>query len=195
MRIQPQLCAVSGLIIVMTAGVLAQAPAPRADSPDFRVQIWGDAEADFNARVRAYADLRSKLEAALPVLPLATEPAEIIRSQRALAHRLRQSRPGVARGNIFSPAITKAFRSVVRPTADPETLIRIMDDNPGEFSHRVDGTYPKERTLSTVPANILAVLPLLPEDIQYRFLGHHLILHDARANTIVDRLPCAIKCD
>ena len=46
-----------------------------------------------------------------------------------------------------------------------------------------------------LPANILAALPRLPDDIQYRFLGPHLVLHDIRANIILDRLPCAIRCD
>ena len=186
------------LALLVLAAIPAAAqttPVPADDEPDFSVQIWGDAEADFGARVRDYAGLRSKLEAGLPILALAADPPEIIGSQLALARRLRQARPGVARGNIFSPAITTAFRRALRPRLSAETLIRILDDNPGEFGHRVDGTYPKERTLSTVPANLLAVLPLLPEDIQYRFLGRHLILHDARANTIIDRMTCAVPCD
>ena len=174
----------------------AQTPAPaRTDEPDFRVQIWGDAAADFSARVNDYAALRATLEAGLQALPLAAEPAEIIRSQRALARKLRESRPGVTRGNIFSREITVSFRRGLRPALTAETIVRIMDDNPGEFSARVDGTYPKDRTLSTVPANLLALLPPLPEDIQYRFLGRHLILYDARANTIIDRMPCAMRCD
>ena len=57
------------------------------------------------------------------------------------------------------------------------------------------GRYPKERSVSTVPANILALLPRLPDDIQYRFLGPHLVIHDTRANMVLDRLPCAIRCD
>jgi hypothetical protein len=48
--------------------------------------------------------------------------------------------------------------------------------------------------VSTVPANVLSVLPELPPDIQYRFLGRHLVLHDTRANVIVDRMRCAIQC-
>ena len=37
-------------------------------------------------------------------------------------------------------------------------------------------------------------MPRLPDDIQYRFLDRDLILHDTRANLIIDRLPCAITC-
>jgi hypothetical protein len=34
--------------------------------------------------------------------------------------------------------------------------------------------------------------PMLPEDVEYRFAGKHLILYDARANLIVDFIPNAI---
>jgi hypothetical protein len=69
-----------------------------------------------------------------------------------------------------------------------------MDDNPGKFSHAIDGTYPEGRTFSTMPALLLAQLPGLPHDIQFRFVGRDLILYDVRANTIIDRMPSAIRC-
>ena len=185
----------AAVVVLLAAPAPAQTPAPRdARPPDFTVQIWGDAVVDFTERVQTYADLRDRLEAELPVLALAAEPAEIIRAQRALARKIRESRPGIKRGHVFTPEITTAFRAGLGPELTARTLIRIMDDNPGEFSVRVDGTYPKERTLSTVPPNLLAVLPRLPDDIQYRFLGRHLILHDVRANTVIDRMPCAARC-
>ena len=45
-----------------------------------------------------------------------------------------------------------------------------------------------------MPGAILAVLTALPDGIEYRFLGHDLILHDTRANVILDRISCAIEC-
>jgi hypothetical protein len=74
------------------------------------------------------------------------------------------------------------------------TWAAIMDDNPGEFSVQINGSYPDGKPLSTVPPNILAVLPTLPDDIQYRFLGRHLIFFDTRASVILDRIPYAIQC-
>ena len=69
-----------------------------------------------------------------------------------------------------------------------------MDDNPGAFSHRINGNYPKRRPLSTMPGTFLLVLPVLPDGLEYRFLGPHLILHDTRANLILDIMSCAIAC-
>jgi hypothetical protein len=43
-----------------------------------------------------------------------------------------------------------------------------------------------------VPPNVLQALPKLPLDIEYRFVGKHLILRDARANLIIDYMLNAI---
>jgi hypothetical protein len=40
--------------------------------------------------------------------------------------------------------------------------------------------------LATVPPLILKRLPLLPEGLEYRFMGRDLILRDVKANLIVD---------
>ena len=42
--------------------------------------------------------------------------------------------------------------------------------------------------------NVLAVLPTLPDDIQYRFVGRHLVLVDGRSGLILDRIPFASAC-
>jgi hypothetical protein len=41
---------------------------------------------------------------------------------------------------------------------------------------------------------LLAALPALPSDVNYRFVRHELILHDTRANLILDRVDDAITC-
>ncbi len=164
------------------------------DTPIFRVQVIGYIEADFSTRIQSYYELRSKLEQGLPALTVTDYPAEIRTAQQALAKRIRAAREGAERGEIFTPAISKEFRKVLLLEMNDNTLAAIMDDNPGEFSHHINGIYPMGKPHSTMPPNILAVLPRLPDDIQYRFLGRHLILFDTRANVILDRMSCAIRC-
>jgi hypothetical protein len=69
-----------------------------------------------------------------------------------------------------------------------------MDENPGAFGHDIGGPYADGKTFATMPGLLLAQLPELPDDIQFRFVGRHLILYDVRANTIIDRMPDAIRC-
>ena len=164
------------------------------DTPDFRVQVWGVIVADFSTRVWSYVELRSELEKGLPVLTVTDDPAEIRRAVRALAKRIRVARADARQGDIFTPAISVEFRKTLLLEMNAETWAAIMDDNPGEFSPRINGSYPEGKPLSTVPPNVLAVLPPLPDDIEFRFLGRHLILLDVRASVILDRIPYAIQC-
>ena len=77
---------------------------------------------------------------------------------------------------------------------NPSLWAVIMDDNPGTFGHDIDEEYPEGKPFSTVPSIVLTRLPQLPEDVQFRFIGRDLILYDAKADTIIDRLPRAIQC-
>jgi hypothetical protein len=161
-------------------------------APDFTVQVWGQVVADFNTRVSSYLELRSRLEKELPPPAITNDPAQIRRAERALARKIRAAREGARQGEIFTPTISVEFRKALVLELSSNTRETLRDDNPGAFSHAINGAYPKGTPLSTVPINILAALPKLPDDIEYRFLGRHLVLHDTRANMILDRIPCAI---
>ena len=195
LTVRASLIAIALMLIVGSLGYAqAPTPPPAPEAPVFRVQVWGYIAADFSARIWRYSELRSELEKGLPGLKVTEDPREIRRAQRALAKRIRVARDGARQGDIFTAAIGVEFREVLRLEMDADTWAAIMDDNPGEFSNRINGTYPGKRPLSTVPPNILARLPRLPEDIQYRFVGRHLVLLDTRANLILDRIPYAIRC-
>jgi hypothetical protein len=164
------------------------------DTPDFRVQVWGEVASDFNMRVSSYVDLRSELEKEVPALTVTNDPAEIRITVRALAKKIRVARATAKQGDIFTPVISARFRKALLLEMDAGTWAAIMDDNPGEVSAPINASYPEGKTVSTVPPNILAALPKLPEDIEYRFLGRHLILFDTRASVIIDRVPYSIRC-
>ncbi len=182
-------------VALFSPGAAAQSVATeRQDTPDFTVQVWGVAAADFDARMLSYAELRSQLQLGLPPLQVTDDPREIFEAEHALAGRIRAMRAGADGGEIFTPEIADAFRHALELETRASTCASIRDDNPGSFSYSINGTYPKRQPLSTVPPGILTLLPRLPADVQYRFLGRHLILHDTRANVILDRILHAIDC-
>ena len=174
----------------------AQAPTTddRPDDPVFRAQAWGLIAADFSERVSNYVELRSNLGKGLPELTLTDDPGEIWRAQRALANRIRVARAGARQGDIFTSTISAEFRNVLLVETNPATMTAIMDENPGDLTRRINRAYPTGQPLTSMPAGILAALPRLPDDLQYRFLGLALILIDTRTNLILDRMPCAIGC-
>ena len=141
-----------------------------------------------------HPDLRRELEKEVPALTVTDDPENIRSAVRALAKRIGVARVNAKQGDIFTPTISGEFKKALLLQINEGTWAAIMDDNPGEFSVRINGIYPLRKSVSTVPPSILATLPALPDNIEYRFLGRHLILLDTRASVIVDRIPYAIKC-
>ena len=186
----------TGLILVFaTLGHAQNSEVPQDRVlPHFKVQIWGATFVDFNSRVLAYDELRHELEKGLRPLTTTDDPAEIRKAIRARAKRIRAARADAREGDIFTPAISDSFKRALVDELDPGTCEAILDDNPGEFKHRINGSYPNGAPLSTVPANVLAVLPQLPDDLQYRFVGRHLVLLDGRSGLILDRIRFVIPC-
>jgi hypothetical protein len=175
------------LIVCVLAAAWPTLPQPGCEPP-----AWGDTVTVFDSRVKAYVSLRDKLEASLP-RPIATGTvAEVDSARRALAAKIRASRERARQGNLFSAEITAEIRKSLRRAIDAHTWKVIMDDNPGEVPSQVNDEYRTGSPFTTMPPNVLAALPRLPGDFEYRFVERHLILLDTRALVIVDRVPYAI---
>ena len=58
---------------------------------------------------------------------------------------------------------------------------------------KVNMRYPENAPLPTVPPNLLANLPQLPEDLEYRIVGNALMLRDVHANLVIDFIPRAVR--
>jgi hypothetical protein len=185
------------MTVIARSAVAQQASQPQPPAPgvEFNVEVLGSKVAEFTAKMDAYGALRRSLEVGLPPLAVTDNPSDIVRAEELLAERIRRARAGARRNDIFTEETRRAFRQLLRPVTNAATCEAIRDDNPGEFSYAVNATYPKDRPLSTVPPSILEALPRLPQDVWYRFLRRDLILHDSRANVILDRIDNAIRCE
>ena len=192
-------CAALIVVIGFPALGAAQIPAnPDPSQPDFSLVVEGtfDAEtlAAFNKRVQDYAALRKRVEAGLPPLKITTDADEIETFEHRLAERLREVRES-RRGQLFVPRMEGQVKRMLELRVDAATIAAIMDDGPAEFDVDINDTYSKRRPLATMPPNILLRLPDLPPDMEYRFVGRHLVLRDARANIILDEIPHVLRCE
>jgi hypothetical protein len=52
--------------------------------------------------------------------------------------------------------------------------------------------YPPDEALATVPPLLLGVLPPLPDNLEYRFFGRHVVILDADLQLVVDYIPDAL---
>ena len=165
--------------------------------PDFTVLVQATFDhetlAEFNRRIEDYAALRARLEKGLPPLVVTTNPDEIENFEHRLAERIDDAR-GSRRGQIFIPAMEGQLKRMLASHVDAGSLALIMEDGPGEIDVDINETYSKKHPLGTMPPKLLLLLPDLPRDLEYRFVGRHLILRDARANIVIDEIPFAIRC-
>jgi hypothetical protein len=182
-------CAVA--VGVMVCGLGAPLSAAQAVNPDAKLLQ------EFQDRVKEYVELRKQASKDVPKLKETEDPAKIKAAQDGLAHKIRAARPKARRGDIFTPDIAKLFRRLMYPEVKgpegKETKDTIKDTEPGAIALKVNARYPEEQPLPTMPANLLASLPKLPEDLEYRVVRNALILRDVRANLIVDFIPAAIR--
>ena len=152
--------------------------------------------ADFTKRVAEYVAVHQKVEDSLPRLSKDATPQEIDNHQRQLGRLIMKARPTAKVGDLFTKEIRAYFRrQIAAAFAGPEGRKlkgSIMEDNPGPIRVTVNGRYPDSVPLATMPPQVLAELPRLPEDLEYRFIASRLILLDVHAHIIVDFIEDAL---
>lgn len=182
------------ITIAVLAGAVAGAVPLRAQAPP--ANPTAAALAAFTQRVNAYAQLRKGFEKGAARLEQHTDPAKIDAERQALVAKIRAARAAAKPGDIFTVESRAIFKRLLSPQLKgpqgAENNAAIKDDNPGAMVLKVNQPYPKAQPLSSVPPDMLRTLPVLPDDLEYRFVGKHLILYDARAGLIVDYIPNAI---
>jgi len=170
----------------ITAKTSPQTVDPQATigSPD------GSVVTEFNRRVQEYLALEKQLAGSLKKLPTKATPLEIDANQRALLALVAKGRADAKQGDVFVPAMQTFIRGLVRRVVTGPDGAKIkaslMDENPMGVKFAVNDRYPDTIPLSTMPPEVLAALPNLPAEMEYRFVGNRLILLDTRAHLIVD---------
>ena len=185
--------------VVVLLSFLAAACAAEGEQTKTDVKVNADAKTlqDFQARIEKYQDLQKSAGRKGPRVKETADPAKITAAQDAIASNIRAARKDAKTGDIFTLEIRQLFRRLMYPemkgAEGAETRETIKEDAPSAVRLVVNATYPSEQPLPTVPPNLLASLPSLPENLEYRIVGKTLILRDVDANLIVDFIPNAIR--
>ena len=152
--------------------------------------------ATMNDRLKAYLDIHKDLEKGLPKLSENATPKEIDTNQRMFEQKMRDARKNAKRGEIFTPeaepVIRRLLANAFSGNEGRELMKSIMDEYPAGVKITVNGRYPDTVPVSTVPPEILQTLPELTEDLEYRFIGRHMILLDTHAHVIADYIENAL---
>jgi hypothetical protein len=173
----------------------AAVPGSAANAPAPPVNEDAKALAGFLDRVNQYATVHQRLENSLPKLSKDSTPEQIDAHQRALAKLIQDARSTAKPGDIFTPesqAVIKKLIAKIFGGPDGAAIkASVMDENPGVPNLKVNGRYPDEVPVSTIPPQLLEGLPKLPEEMEYRFVGNDLILMDTHAHIVADIIPDA----
>jgi hypothetical protein len=153
---------------------------------------------EFVARAHEYVETHRRLAAAIEQ-PLCADPEEQTRQAGVLAAAIRDARPLATEGDIFTQPAALFFRAriadvVNRKGIDVAAYVA-QDEGSGELLELyVYGTLPWN-TGDVRWRQVLRELPVLPAELEYRFVGRHLALVDTAANLVVDVLRDALPTD
>lgn len=151
----------------------------------------------FTENVADYAALHRRLEEALPPLTPTRNVLKTYVAQQLLASAIRKARPAARQGGIFTPEAAMLFRALIAETLDArrhEAFLAELDaEHPDvyQLTPVVNEPLP-DRATHRMPVVLLAALPQLPEDLEYRIVSRDLVLWDIHANLVVDYVPSAI---
>ena len=183
-------------LVAALAAAMATAAAMRPAAPQQTANPDAAIVADFQKRVKAYVDLRATLNETLPTLTETSPPEDVEQHQRALQRLIARARAGAKRGDIFTQPIRAYFRRQLARVFDgPEGRAArrlLMDENPRTTRIQVNSRYPNGVVLSTMPPQVLLLLPPLPRQLEYRFVGEDLLLLDLQSAMVVDFIDEAI---
>lgn len=152
---------------------------------------------EFLERVADYVALHRRMDDRLVEVPQGGTPEQVLQHQRSLEVLIRGERRTARPGDLFTREIRAYFRrQIARALTGPDgRAIRdqIMEENPRTARLFVNARYPDSLPFSTTPSPVLLLLPSLPEELEYRFVGDRLVLLDIHAGTVVDYIDDALS--
>jgi hypothetical protein len=194
------------MLVPLLITISALVTSPGAASPSIvtdRQQIVGELSPEdrvalvtFDQSVQDYMALHRRLARHTPPLRVTADPVELRRAVDALGEAIRVERSTAQTGEIFTPAVANMFRRRIDHglwDLDVSELMAEMEEDSEVCVPRpvVNGRFPWSSGNAMWPS-VLAVLPELPEELEYRFVGADLVLIDIRANLVVDILESAL---
>jgi len=144
---------------------------------------------DFSERLNAYLKLRQDLGHKLEPLAPTPSASQLQARQQALAAAVRNARKNARPGDLIPRRVQDLIRQAVhadlirRKAGDTRAALAEVPDGPLPGINR---NYPERAALATVPPLLLANLPPLPDNLQYRFFGRHVLILDGDVEIMMD---------
>jgi hypothetical protein len=145
----------------------------------------------FQRSIDDYMALRREVAGRLPPLEVTPTPLRLQQAVAALAAELRQRRAAAESGDIFTPDVRMVVVARLRRAFEVRDCAEAVHGQMNEDAHGqrlVVGATFSWKAATATPSCVLSVLPTLPDELQYRFVGSDLAIVDVDADLIVDVL-------
>ena len=179
----------AALSLVVVAAALAFVPVALALSQTDRVNPQAAGMSEFQQRLNAYLKLREDFSEKLKPMSPTASASELTARQEALAVALRTARKSAKPGDLIPPPVAAQIVKICTEDfhfRNPEVKRAALQEVPNAPRPAINRTYPEDEALATVPPLLLSKLPVLPDNLQYRFFGRHLVILDGDTQIIVD---------
>ena len=150
----------------------------------------------FSYRIEEYVELRRQAERAIGGAVTSAPASAVDAKVERLAAEIQRLRAGLPRGVMFSGDVAAEFRRALATrlaAPDGAALRRALGETvPHGYTPTVNGRYPDDQPVQSMPPSLLSTLPPLPPALAYRFVGTDLLLLDRTTRVVVDWLPDAL---
>jgi hypothetical protein len=137
----------------------------------------------FEQNIAQYISLRRQIQQRTAGPRASADRADIGRAADELADAIRAARPFETAGHIFTPAVARQFRR--QPCEAP-----VREDSADARTPAVNDRFDWRGADAMSPA-LIAALPPLPGELQYRIVNCDLVLVDIAAGLVIDVVPRA----
>lgn len=189
-----ELIAISVIVLITGAGAPPLAAVAQQTSGNAPVEAAVIQQ--FQDRIEQYMALRRRLANEITGPAANSSAVQVTNASDALAAAIQRARPGKRNGSFFKAPTTAVLKrrltGVVGETDVTLMLAAIDDDGPASPAPAVYRRFPTASQLATMPPSLLAVLPPLPKELEYRIVGNSLVLRDIDAALILDYIPSAV---
>lgn len=152
----------------------------------------------FNQRLDAYMRVHNEVERKLSLQWSFDDAEDMFEAIEAMQDGIRAARPDAQRGAIFTADVGALIRTrlearlaVCHQTVEDLLAFINEEREPGAPKPSIHKPFPWELGSAMVPT-ILAALPVLPGELEYRFADRDLVLIDIHADLVVDILVNAL---
>jgi hypothetical protein len=192
MHMAGNLLSLSMVIVFVVPPLLQPSAAQPADTSS------ADAAAikQFDDAIDKYLALRRGLgnEVAGPVKD--STSTQLNDASNALAGAIQRARANAKAGAIFSEPVAAVIKrrvaEAVRVKKLGPVLANIDDEKAADPTPKVHLRLPVTEQLATMPPSLLAILPPLPKQLEYRIVGRNLVLRDVDASLVLDYILAAV---